>query len=217
MEQALSAESLGWKSRFQHRQNPVPIPSGQLVFDFFRFSEATQVHPVFERSCTTQNHLAWLAEERGNEPKKLANAKGSRHDRSKPTLVLRFCHHVLDSLWKDRRSFQVEGADQVPEKRGLFLAGLKQNLIQLRIQDLQGKAGKSGSGPDVEQGMTWRRHDRLAADERINKMFDGNLVRVSDRGEVDLAIPCDQFVSIHGQFGNLTGSEPNPEFCGPLE
>src|SRR5688572_4842084 len=65
--------------------------------------------------------------------------------------------------------------------------------------------------------MTWRRHDRLAAGERINEMFDGNLVRVPDRGEVDLAIPCDQFVSIHGQFGNLTGSEPNPEFCSPLE
>ena len=83
-------------------------------------------------------------------------------------------------------------------EKGCFLAGgLEQSQPEIGVDNFKRHAGKTGPAAHVNQRQSLEGSRPGQADgQRVEKMFDSDLVRLNDAGQVDPLIPGDEGLTV---------------------
>ena len=108
--------------------------------------------------------------------------------------------HGFDASGPDLDVREVEGANGLAKEGGLFVLGFGEGDLDLGAEKGDGKAGKAGSGAEIEEGVRGRPMC-CGSEEALAEVAADDLLGVADGGEVGTGVPLEQKVEVGGELG----------------
>ena len=107
---------------------------------------------------------------------------------------------------------ELEGADDLAQKRGFALVGFQQRRTERGRPDLDGEAGETGAGTDIQQvpvasRQAAERIQMAGGKEGFAEVASDDLFGIADGGEVDARVPAQEEVEIAGELRQLRVAE----------
>jgi hypothetical protein len=98
---------------------------------------------------------------------------------------------------------EMQGADGFAEERCLFALGFGEGNAKRGVEELDGEAGKAGTGAEVEEGgVGWEAWSEVpGSEEAFAEVAADDFFGVADGGEVGAGVPLEEEVEVGGELG----------------